>query len=277
MTIAVAVRTETAVVFAADSKVTTRGIAGLEDDGTPRWVNQTYDNATKIVRSRSGLLMAMVAGDANLGRIAATDFIAAQDFPGVPTVAEQDQHLQGVVDRMVDEKRQFWSTTEIPPAEWPGPVILIAAPSPDGRKPRVWRADFHGEGFGMSEVLTQPFVRFEGSYGEVLGLLQGYHYEVLHQTAQQLKIDAKQMSEAVASLKVLRPIDQINFYAMPLQDAMDLAAFLCTVQVEMDRFTPGTPACGGAIDLMALRTTPEPELLWWPGKVLHHPLSQGKI
>ena len=42
MTIAISIRTGSAVVFAADSKLTTRGIVGLEEDGTPRWQIQTY-------------------------------------------------------------------------------------------------------------------------------------------------------------------------------------------------------------------------------------------
>ena len=73
MTIAVAVRTGSAVLFAADSKLTTSGIVGFEENGDPRGVEQTYDNATKVVHDRSKMVMAMVAGYANIGSETAMD------------------------------------------------------------------------------------------------------------------------------------------------------------------------------------------------------------
>ncbi len=47
MTIAIAIKTGAAVVFGADSKVTTRGLAGYDDKDEPIWREQTYDNAFK--------------------------------------------------------------------------------------------------------------------------------------------------------------------------------------------------------------------------------------
>jgi hypothetical protein len=86
MTIAIAIRTASAVVFAADSKITTSGIAGYEEDGTPRWVEQTYDNATKVVHDRSRTLMAMAAGYSNIGQVTATDFISTQYLDAIVPV-----------------------------------------------------------------------------------------------------------------------------------------------------------------------------------------------
>ena len=156
MTIAVAVRTDSAVVFAADSKLTTRGIVGLEDDGSPRWVEQTYDNATKIAQDRSGTLMAMAAGPANIGRMAATDFIATQTLDWQDGRAEQDEQVASIVAAMVEQKRAFWSTTQVPPAEWPGPTILLAAPFAADLSPRVWRVNLDGEGSQLEEILVEP-------------------------------------------------------------------------------------------------------------------------
>ncbi len=104
MTIAVAIKTGSAVVFAADSKVTTQGIAGLGDDGTPNLVTQTYDNAYKIAHDRSRRLMAMVAGAANLGRVPAPDFISAFEWGTAQTIEEQDHQLQSLLTRMSQEK-----------------------------------------------------------------------------------------------------------------------------------------------------------------------------
>src|SRR5437867_3224625 len=108
VTIAVAVKTGSLVVFAADSKLTTVGIAGINPDGTPNFVEQTYDNATKVAHDRNRLLMAMVAGYASIGGVAATDFIAQRSYSLQPNVAAQDQDFSNLVNDMVAEKQRFW-------------------------------------------------------------------------------------------------------------------------------------------------------------------------
>ena len=62
---------------------------------------------------------------------------------------------------------------------------------------------------------------------------------------------------------------------MPIQDAMDLAYLFAKVQVEMDRFLPGTAACGGPIDIMVLQVAPEPNILSYPGKRIHYPYAKS--
>ena len=93
----------------------------------------------------------------------------------------------------------------------------------------------------------------------------------------ELGISEDKVDENLLKAGVFRPIDRINVVAMPLQDAIDLAVFLASVQIEMDRFLPGTPVCGYPIDVMALRMVPTPEILSFPGKRLHHPASRGMM
>jgi hypothetical protein len=69
----------------------------------------------------------------------------------------------------------------------------------------------------------------------------------------------------------------VNLETMPLQDAIDFAVFLADVQIEMDRFLPGSPACGGPIDVRVLRMVPTPEIIAFPGKALHHPRNRGTV
>jgi hypothetical protein len=270
MTIAIAIRTGSAVVFAADSKITTSGVVGYEEDGSPRWVEQTYDNATKVVHDRNRTLMAIIAGHANIGQMTATDFISTQQFVGAISIEDQNQKISALVDEMVKQKRAYWSTTQVPEEKWPGPTVLLAAPSPEGI-PRVWRLNLEGPGSHVSEILTVPHIVLEGAYDEVFGLLYGYEYNVLMEIAKHLEVEVEAVREATRNLKVLRPIDKLNLWAMPIQDAIEMAVFLANVQVEMDRFLPGTPACGGPIDVMVLRMAPEPGIVAYPGKVLHHP------
>ena len=77
----------------------------------------------------------------------------------------------------------------------------------------------------------------------------------------------------IQSRKVLSPIDKLAVSVMPPQDAVDLAVFLATVQIQMERFLPGEPYCGGPIDVMVLQTAPAAKIIWLPGKLLRHPTA----
>jgi hypothetical protein len=275
MTIAIAIRTGSSVVFAADSKVTTRGIIGLKADGHPRWVDQTYDNATKVVHDAQRTMMAMVAGYGNIGQISATDFIMRRALGLHPDASTQDKALAGIVDGMVQVKKDFWSTSKVPADQWPGPTLLVGAPGPDGINPRIWRIRLVGSSSQTRETLTRPGLRLEGSYNELFGLIYGSEPDVLNGIGRELYIRKDRLWKATDSPKVLRPVDKINFATMPIQDAIDFAVFLANVQVEMDRFLPGTPACGGPIDVMVLRMSPQPNIDSFLGKTLHHPRATG--
>ena len=119
--------------------------------------------------------------------------------------------------------------------------------------------------------MTSPGIRLEGSYGEVFGLLYGYAPSVLGGVLDKLGVAPEAFRRALGELPFLSPVEKVNPWAMPIQDAVDLAVFLAEVQVQMDRFLPGTPACGGPIDVMVLQMAPEACITAYPGKTLHHP------
>jgi len=217
--------------------------------------------------------MAMVAGHANIGRTAATDLISTQVFKVADPASELDQKIDLLVQFMVTRKSDYWKTTQVPPEQWPGPTLLLAAPGP-AEVPRVWRVDLVGEAATKTEILTSPAIKVEGSYDEVFGLLHGIHPEVLNGMGIELNFPAESLWKAFRDMKALRPYDKLELWGMPVQDAIDLAVFLATVQVEMDRFLPGTPACGGPIDVMVLQMAPEPGILAYPGKIIHHPVTR---
>lgn len=279
MTIEISVKTGSAVVFAADSKVTTSAITGYGEDGDLIWADQTYDNGVKLVHDKTARVMAMVAGHANVGLLAATDVISRLSLGGEigQSLEQQDAEIAHFVGRVVEQKTAYWETTEVEHAKWPGPMILLACSAVDGITPRVWRADLRGEGVALQEILKSPGIETEGSYDEVFTLLYGFDGAALSSICNNLGVTIDQWAEAFKNAKVLRPIDKLNLWSMPVQDAIDLAVFLATVQVEMDRFLPGTPACGGAIDVMVLQMAPEPAIKTYPGKALHHPHLRGRL
>lgn len=274
MTIAVSIRTGSAVVFAADSKLTTSGIVGIEKDGSPRWQDQTYDNAFKVVHDRSESLMVMVAGHASIGQVPATDYISTRTFGDMSNAQVQDQRIEELVNTMHQQNSAYWSKKKevaSDPDKWPGPTLLLAAPSPDGITPRVWRVRLSGAKPELKEIQKQPGIRLEGSYNEVFGLLYGFEPSTMDAMANYLGVSTEKVNEAANSLTVLRPIDKLNLHSLPIQDAVDLAVFLAKVQVQMDRFLPETPVCGGPIDVMVLQMAPKAKIYSYPGKVIHHP------
>ena len=271
MTIAIAIKTGSAVIFAADSKVTTSGLVGFKEDGEPNWVTQTYDGAYKVACDRTRRLMAMVAGHANIGMLPAADFIAASQFPSSENPETQEAGVRELLNRMEHESRTYWENQKLPEDQWPGPSLILAAASPSGRKALVWSASIQGGKVNLSEILPAPGIHLEGSYAEVFALLYGIDFNKAPDVGKLLGVEEEKFIEAWRQSKVLSPIDKLNLYAMPSQDAMELAEFLASLQVEMDRFLPGEAACGGPIDLMVLQLFPEPTIVEFFGKTLHHP------
>jgi len=192
VTIAVAVKTESALVFAADSKVTTSGVAGMNPDGKPHWVEQTYDNAVKVAHDRNRLLMGMVAGHANLGPLPATDFIRRQSIPLMDSPEGQDQQIGELLTKMATMHERYWAKSPADRKDWPGPTLLLALPAHNDAAPR------------------QRGIWLEGAYFEVYTLLYGHHPAVLTALAQAVGTDVDTVNQKTAALGVLRPIDKLN-------------------------------------------------------------------
>jgi hypothetical protein len=108
MTIAVSIRTGTAAVFAADSKLTTRGLVGFDESGEPQFVNQTYDNATKIVADLGGFAIAMIAGSASLGEMSVMDYVAARHIQEGANDQQQEAAIREFAQKMADERVAYW-------------------------------------------------------------------------------------------------------------------------------------------------------------------------
>jgi len=272
VTIAISIQTSTAVVFAADSRLTTYGRAGFDTNGEPIVVPQTYENATKMVKDQSNTAMVVVTGSASLGRISFMDYIASSVVPGHSDAQKHDEAIRGFAEGMAKMRNAYWADVQV--ERWPDTVLMLAAVSPSSSEPIVWRIAYRGQGTTVGRI-DNP-VYFEGSYRNVFTLLYGYDFRLVTALADELKVGdqpvgIEALRQALGQLKILKPIDQLSVGVMPIQDAMDFAYFLASTQVQMERFLPGEPLCGGPIDLMVLKTAPIQDILWHPGKLLHHP------
>ena len=271
MTIVVAVRTGAAVVLAADSKLTTQAPAGRNPDGTIRYLPQTYDSAVKIVRDFSETSIAAFAGHGNIGEQNATDYFSRVQAQMYQPPEIQDQRLREIVDEMVVARRDFWTELGLPLDQIPPTIVILAAAPQGATAPRVWRIELIGPEGAITEILKSAGVWFEGSIHMVMTLLYGLTGVQAEALRLELGVDQDVFSKALNSATDSSAIRQINFWTMPLQDAIDFAVFCAKLQVEMERFLPGMAACGGPIDLMAVEMAPRPNILDLPGKALHHP------
>ncbi len=268
MTVEIAVRTQSALVLAADSKLTTSSFVGFNRRKKPQFLTQTYDNAVKIAQDRDGSFIAAVAGNASLGEVSALDFVSKNTGAGnLLTETAQDEYFADLIFQMGKIRYDFWHKLQLSVANWPSTTILVAAISPTTSLPRVWRVEFSEDVGDVMRILETPGVFLEGACLEVFSLLYGYHPEIVKQT----KRRRKALEKALSDPSILKPVHQLSVGVMPIQDAMELALFLAGVQIEMDRFLPGTPKCGWPVDLVVLEGTPFRAIRTFPGKELTHP------
>ena len=274
MTIAVAIRTGTAVVFASDSKVTTAAPSGVDGEGKPVFQHQSYDNAFKIVHDRTQTAMALFVGTVNFGPVDAMSVFSRMELGLDASPLIQDAKILDLASTLQARRESVWGGLGLEKARWPGPLVLLAAPPAQGVAPRLWHLDFSkGDPVIQELFLTGPGVFLEGSTQQTLSLLYGFDTRLRMSLQHTLPASPPGVEEAFSRFSPDSPINKINFWAMPIQDAIELAVFLAQVQIQMERFLPGPPTCGGPIDVMVMEMSPEPRIRSFPGKQLHHPMG----
>lgn len=268
MTIIAAIKTGTDLVLAADSKVTTKGFGGIVN-GEAIWLDQTYDFCTKIAFSKHNCLTAAVAGQASFGDMHVLDIVREFDTIIYETREEQHSELMKLVNRINEFRSIKYREIGIPDQNLPVTYLILAGADPEGRGVNAWQINFQSSIPEVMEILKTPSVFLAGSAENALTLLYNYNFGSVNEVAATLEMESKKMNGAFNEL--VPPISKINFSAMPIQDAMDMAAFLAKVQIQMDRFLPGIGKCGGPIDIAVVQGLPRNEVKWFPGKELRYP------
>jgi hypothetical protein len=275
MTIIAVVRTASAVVLAADSKLTTIGIGGRDTDGKPILLKQTFDNAIKVATDETHSAIAAFAGHGMIGNEVVTEYFAGQQlgsFRREP--AAQDEAIRGLIGEMVEARRAVFEPAGVFDSA-PETTIILAAPGV-GQPPRVWQVTLKGSSFEMLEILQHGGVWLAGTCDIAIPLLYGFGLfgEAMNALWAASGAKPEEMSKGIGAGQLHSPVRRINFAPMPIQDAIDFAAFCAKAQVDMERFLPGIPACGGPIDIMTLETSPEVLIRSFPGKTLRHPYAR---
>lgn len=274
MTIIAAVKTSTDLILAADSKVTTKGLGGKDSSGELRWLDQTYDYGTKIAHDTNRRWVVAVAGEASFGNTQVLDLVKQYVSPNFSTRQEQEKALNKFVAELNEERSLALRSINIPEKYWPllSTELVICSSDPEGRGVRAWYVLYYSTDPYTKEILLEPSVYFVGSNEYALTLLYGHNFKATKEIAAALQVPEDTFTKHYFE-NFLSPIYKINFRAMPIQDAMDFAAFLVKVQIYMERFLPGAPKCGGPIDIAVVHGLPRYTVSWYPGKEIRHPGS----
>lgn len=262
MSIAAAVRTGSAVVLAADSRVTAPVIAGENPDGSVIRTSKVFDNGTKVAQDRSGSAIAAFTGYGGVDVQAAVRHFTGMNLSLWGCRDAQDARV-AKASRQMARARVAYS---FPGAEdLREMTAILAAPLQDSPAPRVWRIELSCEEPRVEEIRERPGLWLEGSIGFIFPALYGLGGPTATRLKEALGVDDATWEDALRSGSASVPANQINFEAMPLQDAIDFAAFCVRTQVAMSGFLPHQTS-GGPVDVMTLEAGQKPRIRTFPGK-----------
>lgn len=260
MTVAVAVTVHDGVMLAADSA---GAIPTVTATGEVQGIAYLYNTANKLLNVYKGLPIAMVSwGAGAIGhRSMSTLFkdlrrrLMGRDSPHEDWALEQsDYALKGVAERareFIFEEifRPVYSETG---GEW-FLGILIAGYSANEDLAELSQLSIHnGECVGPEPVNQkgEPGIIWRGDGDAIHRLVLGFGARI-NAVFQELGMQDSEIQHAIQKARQILGAPLVPA-AMPIQDAIDLAAFLAETEAGFSRFTPGAQTVGGPIEIAAI-------------------------
>lgn len=245
MTIVAAVKSRDALVIGTDSMTQIFG-------GTPPMVLKTYSNATKLFRLGSLHIAVATFGAGNIGHQSiggiVTDYAMAMTGPPL-SMQEVADGLATFVGTRYDAA---FSAT--PANERPTLGFLVGGFSGGQSLAELWEVGFPSapgattrtaimrkpDDFGANwRGITIPFTRLQF----------GYDPRAFEMVAA-LGLAAKDVTAVQQALSQFQ--STVLFDSMPIQDAIDFAKHILTTTISVSTFEPGTPSCGGPLQIAAV-------------------------
>jgi hypothetical protein len=270
MTILAAVKTSTDLIIGADSKLTTSGFGGYDGEGKPIWLEQQYDYANKICSTTDNRWTVAIAGQAAIGEIQVKDIVESFRAANINNRQEQEADLTALIDTIQEQRIAEYDRVGLQEQYWPYTNLLLFGSDPEGRSVRAWNLNLQNREPSYAELLTHPGVWLAGDSSHALTLLYNHDFNTAEKVEVALGMQKGSLGRAFKETGT-PPGNKINFSAMPIQDALDFAAFLVKTQILMQRFLPGKATCGGAIDLAVVHGLPKSQVRYLPGKEIHYP------
>jgi hypothetical protein len=240
MTICASVKVRDGLVLATDS-MSTVTVQSIGPDGSPRRLIQNYAHGRKLFQIGELPIGAMTFGAGNIGSLSiegvVRNFKPAANRKSPRIVARAlYRHIRALYDA------QFGKSPTPPTL---GMYVGGHAPGgafaeewefllPRDKEPRLVRP---AEQFGMG---------WRGIEVPVTRLIKGYDPRMARQLA------AAGLPQAVVNNILAQYESFIVYDAMPVQDAIDLAALIIKTTIGVSRFEVGPDSCGGPVQMAAV-------------------------
>ena len=257
MTICVSVRVPDGIVLGTDSMSAVMG-NGNNPDGQYGIVKTTYKNARKLAQIGDLPIGVFIYGQANIGQCSVYALI--RDF--------SDRNVHSTVQGVAEGLSNFFTNKydELYSSSSHKPILglYFAGYSKGSKLSEEWEIRFprnptlrkqrQDEDYGVEwRGITTPFMRLYRGYDpEILTFLQASGAEPQH---------VKKIEEGNEFSTL------IAFNFMPLQDAVDFAAFVLRTTIRYNQFEIGSSTCGGILQIAAI--TAESGFQWVQEPQLH--------
>jgi len=116
-----------------------------------------------------------------------------------------------------------------------------------------WRIQISGGQCAEPELLREKEaagISWSGEPEAITRVLMG-HGTMLPEVLRELGVPEEQVAPAMGQIRARLEVP-MALAAMPIQDAIDLAAFFVDATVNFSRFAPGPPTVGGPIEVAAI-------------------------
>ena len=264
MSLGVFVKGPEGVVLAADTRVTLR--AQAPNMQSPLFVN--FDNATKLLSfgSPHDYVGAVTYGDATIGQRTAHGFLPELE----PTLGDKRLTVLGYAKKISEFFQKRWTEANGKPSNvQPGGGMNFIVGGYDKDQP-------YGEVFIFNiPTSPDPQPRNEGSnFGMTWGgqleiasrLIHGYDPNLLRIVKDQLTVSDEKIDELRKG--ILTQLEyRIPYDMLPLQDCIDLAAFLIRTTITAQNLAVAMRGVGGSIEVATITRTES--LKWIQKKDLH--------
>jgi hypothetical protein len=243
VTICASVKVRDGLVLATDSM--TQIQAKLESGDVQ--VIKAYSNARKLFQLAQFPIGIMSWGLGNIGNRSIAGVV--RDFAGAHT----EEHVEAAAKALSDHVRVLYEEEfkEIPEQERPGLGFMVAGYSPGSAFAEEWEIVFpvrpepamvrSQEIFGSAwRGIRIPFTRLYFGFDPRLeDFLQEAGF-------------AQDQAQAIMKVALEKLGTAVVYDGMPVQDAINFAAFIVNTTVGASTFEIGVPSCGGPLQLAAI-------------------------
>ena len=260
MTIAINFAVPEGIVFAADSRQTFRNAKGD--------VRVSSDNGQKLMQVGPRAAAVTYGWAFLLGRSIQSHITDYKISLGdkVPSIEELAKGLGEYLTKQYNDHIEKQFDKPVPDGNY-ALALLVGGYDPGDKNGRVYEVFVpKGENYVVHSTVDKVGSGWRGQTTVIARLLKGYDVRI-----RELNGFAPDLDKALGESKLDYNVD---YWSMPLQDAVDFATFLVHTTIQMQRFSdgimlaPGDSAnCGGPIDVAVI--DPNDGFRWVQHKTLH--------